>query len=507
MLNRLGHSETYRFTMELETAIAKALQESSSLLSTQVVVNPAAPSVFHSEFDNFDQFLNTLEGQGSVHTAHGIMLQDIEGEHHGGTQLVLPSMPRTGEQTLEIAQEELPDCYITTRKSPDLHIVQRTVSGGEEALLKASRMNLLWVLLRMHSSFTEQGVPGWAGFISTTGEKPLRKTTIEYYPVIYHPITEYKTVQECLRQSENATHEVGQEYVITTFDLGVCMKAYPIIWNQPHRYKKHIILIGTFHLVCAYLKMIGKKMNGSGLADILLEAGLISSGSLNGVLSGKQYDRALHCHKTMLECLERLILKSYLETTGAESHFPSLPAETMDHLANAKGSPTHDPVVKLLEDGGLNEFMAEYELYREDVRKGQHGKTAQFWMSYMDHIWLVLVLLYAVKTNDFQLYAQSLLMMPDLFFSFGGQNYARYLTFFEMFIANIELSHPGATELLKRGAFSVARSLIPGNRCAVDKTMEETFMKHAKSRGGTGAGLTGITSNYQAYQRWVRTTH
>lgn len=40
--------------------------------------------------------------------------------------------------------------------------------------------------------------------------------------------------------------------------------------------------------------------------------------------------------------------------------------------------------------------------------------------------------------------------------------------------------------------------------------MEETFMKHAKSRGGAGgggAGLIGLLSNQEAYQRWVRTTH
>ena len=53
----------------------------------------------------------------SVHTSHGIMLQDTEGEHHG--QLILSSMPQTGLQTLKIAQEELPDRYITTRKSPN----------------------------------------------------------------------------------------------------------------------------------------------------------------------------------------------------------------------------------------------------------------------------------------------------------------------------------------------------------------------------------------------------
>ena len=72
------------------------------------------------------------------------MLQDIEGEHHSGVELVLSSMPQTGMQTLKIAREELPDCcYITTRKSLNLHIVQRTISGGEEALLTADKINLL----------------------------------------------------------------------------------------------------------------------------------------------------------------------------------------------------------------------------------------------------------------------------------------------------------------------------------------------------------------------------
>ncbi|KAH3695902.1 hypothetical protein DPMN_083360 [Dreissena polymorpha] len=51
---------------------------------------------------------------------------------------------------------------------------------------------------------------------------------------------------------------------------------------------------------------------------------------------------------------------------------------------------------------------------------------------------------------------------------------------------------------------SVSMSFIPGNRCAVDKTMEETFMKHAKSdsgAGGSAAGASGLTSNYNSYQR------
>ena len=47
-------------------------------------------------------------------------------------------------------------------------------------------------------------------------------------------------------------------------------------------------------------------MKGSGLQDILLEAGLMSSGCMIDVMIGKNYDGSLHCHKTMVECLERL---------------------------------------------------------------------------------------------------------------------------------------------------------------------------------------------------------
>ena len=105
--------------------------------------------------------------------------------------------------------------------------------------------------------------------------------------------------------------------------------------------------------------------------------------------------------------------------------------------------------------------------------------------------------------------------MVDLFFSFDGQNYARYLCYFSLFcyfslLVNIEETHQGATQLLKLGAISVARSFIPANRCAVDKTIEETYMRHAKSQagqGGRGADISGLLNNYEAYRRWTRAAH
>ena len=148
--------------------------------------------------------------------------------------------------------------------------------------MAADTRNILWVFCRwLSSSNSVQEVPGWSGFISVTGDTPTSTTTIDYYPVINNPITDYKTVQQCLEYAESASREVGQDFVITTFDRGDCMKTYPLIWNNPLRYQKHIVMIGSFHVICAYLKMLGKKMKGTGLDDIFVEAGLITVGHIH----------------------------------------------------------------------------------------------------------------------------------------------------------------------------------------------------------------------------------
>ncbi len=48
------------------------------------------------------------------------------------------------------------------------------------------------------------------------------------------------------------------------------MKAYTLVWNDPDRYTKNIIPIGTNHPICAYFRMIGKKMEATGLIYVLI---------------------------------------------------------------------------------------------------------------------------------------------------------------------------------------------------------------------------------------------
>ena len=225
--------------------------------------------------------------------------------------------------------------------------------------------------------------------------------------------------------------------------------------------------------------MIGKKVNESGLANVLLEAGVMSVGSMNGVMFGKNYSRAINCHKVMAESLERLLLDRYLETRSLKGLSGDL-LQAIDHIIHERSSENLDAA---MQNKALANFLKEYSLLRQQVRSGSLGKTAQFWLTYMNHVLLVLSLLYAVTINDYYLYGARLSKMVDLFFSFDGQNYARHLCHFSLFLFNIVKAHP---ELLKLGAISVARSFIPANRWAVDKTIEEAFMRHAKSQAGPG---------------------
>ena len=97
------------------------------------------------------------------------------------------------------------------------------------AYQQALYVYITWMMCRKVSSTTKHAVPAFSGFVSATGDAPKKRTMIAYNPMINKSITEYKVVRELLARCVNATRDVGQKYIIITFDLGVVRKAMPII--------------------------------------------------------------------------------------------------------------------------------------------------------------------------------------------------------------------------------------------------------------------------------------
>ena len=97
--------------------------------------------------------------------------------------------------------------------------------------------------------------------------------------------------------------------------------------------------------------------------------------------------------------------------------------------------------------------------------------------------------------NDFQLHLASLYSLCPILFAYDHTNYARYLPVYLMTMMNLNVTHPGAENLLRNNGFSVRRSSVLLSRNAVDITIEQTINRHAKSQGG----IICFSRNYAAY--------
>lgn len=326
MINRLGHCENNSFASNLESAVDEALNTKSSLLTNQILKAPANV-LFHSEWDNFNQNLTSVHGKSAINTAGGIMIQETIANTSSDTTTAsasLPTVPRRVRRSSTVPPLALAPFNIAKRSGPKmLDYTSEPPAENSVAHKKGLNIYTIWLLCRYACAAGRQKVPAFGGFVSATGNPPSKLSTIDYYPWIPEPITQYNVVKSLLKKSEQATEEVGQNYTITTFDLGVCMKALPIIWDNPDDYQNHIILIGAFHVIMNYLNMLGHKMGGSGYAELLSEANLVTSGCLKRVLSGKSYEKAMWCLKVVSECLERKLLNVFIEKNPNMNSYPS----------------------------------------------------------------------------------------------------------------------------------------------------------------------------------------
>ena len=60
----------------LENGLYSALEKASSCL-TPDIIRGIGNKLFHSVWDNFDQLLSSIRGPTSMHTSHGMMIQEV----------------------------------------------------------------------------------------------------------------------------------------------------------------------------------------------------------------------------------------------------------------------------------------------------------------------------------------------------------------------------------------------------------------------------------------------
>ena len=78
--------------------------------------NPTSPALFHSDFDNLDQYINDVKCAGSIHAAYGIMQQEVESTNSPPILEDMSTIDRTKERLIHLAiNSDLPECFLTKK--------------------------------------------------------------------------------------------------------------------------------------------------------------------------------------------------------------------------------------------------------------------------------------------------------------------------------------------------------------------------------------------------------
>ena len=264
--------------------------------------------------------------------------------------------------------------------------------------------------------------------------------------------------------------------------------------TEKPKYDNVFIMPGVFHVEMAFFKALGKLIEDSGGPTMLIETDVLATGSLNGFLSGKHFNRCKRLHPILGLALEILHFQVFIDSYDENDELKAM----TDKLSLT----SREDLEVVLASEVFIRCVSSYTTYTEKTRSGEHGVTAQFWIMYIDYIDHYHSLERAIRTNNIDLYIYSMTPIINLFFSTNHVNYSRWLSKFQLDLLNIDDTHPGLRDILEDGVFSVRRTHHQFSRCPVDLILEQTVNADAASRQ---TGLVTATNNYGARLRWMLT--
>ena len=84
-----------------------------------------------------------------------------------------------------------------------------------------------------------------------------------------------------------------------------------VFWKHRDLFRNLVIMMGGFHLLMMLLGIIGHRFGDAGLAELAVESDVVAGGSIEKVLSDKNYNGAIRMHIILYEALMRLLINAF----------------------------------------------------------------------------------------------------------------------------------------------------------------------------------------------------
>ena len=219
-------------------------------------------------------------------------------------------------------------------------------------------------------------------------------------------------------------------YTHIIIDVGAAIKAYYVVWNDADYWNDIVIHVGDFHALMTCFGINGTFKTGSSFEQIMYQSGLCTYGSINTLLSGKHYSRCWDVYEIINDAIDRLFIRQYLQ--GSEQLISNL--QCLKRTDGMKESIFNNDVITLL--------IEKYQQLKKKGLEGKLGKTAQYWLIYMEIMSKLHQFQFAINTNNLQLRIEAREYFLPLCFATNKIHYARYGTFYIQQLKNLDSTHP-----------------------------------------------------------------
>lgn len=451
--NRLGQSISYTVCEEIETELIYTATDFTKKTPYGIVCDSSYCTGL--AWDNYDAFVDTANGKGTMHDTVGICYQyafneeigdvgPINNSEYNVTDLNAIPLPLSRKRRFFEAPQIDIEPY---RKKPRVNAPQLiSIDNIGRQLIpnnyrRIQHLDRLWIICLANKP---DKTPMWNGFNAKVLTDNLPQHRISYMPQINESPTSLSVVRETLKTSLKVADECHQDFMVVTYDLAIAKMAFQLQLDEAPEFDRIFITLGDFHTKMAFLKAIGKFFDESGGSNILVESGIIAQGSINGIITATHFNRSSRIHNQLAAAFEILHYKQFCTHNNYDE---LLSSEDLNILENGVSCNLEEVQLSNL----LINHIESYMDYSIQTEQGLHGKTAQYWFLYVKYLHMYREFSRAVSTGDLQLLISTLPKLAGVFFAFNQPNYARWILYYHSNLLNIDITHIGLKHQLQNG--------------------------------------------------------
>ncbi|KAJ8321079.1 hypothetical protein KUTeg_002666 [Tegillarca granosa] len=223
---------------------------------------------------------------------------------------------------------------------------------------------------------------------------------------------------------------------------------------------------------------IGFYMKDSGFEDITVESGVCKRGTVNKIISGKDYYLMLRCHSIMSEAMIGLLWKAFEDWVDSDELDGIGLNSSLHDLAVALDN---DDVIKvnscLME---VNRKQGDISVLWEDFIETL-SVTGKFWLMYVDMVLILKRYIHAERSGS---WTQHLKEVENMLPYTISSQHAKYMVCLPLYLRDMKelpKKHPNVYENFIIRNFNVHRTNGKFNGIWTDLALEQTYNKEGKT--------------------------